>query len=50
MQSIYPLMKTERVHLEYVRPEVEELAVSIEASILSGNVEDPDDPGVEEDM
>ena len=31
----------------YERPEVEELYVTLESTILSGNFEDPDDPGKE---
>lgn len=38
-------MKKERV--QYERPEVEELNVKLESTILSGNFEDPDDPGEE---
>lgn len=43
-------MKTEDILRDYARPEVEELTVSFENNILSGNMEDPDDPGEEIDI
>ena len=49
-KTMKDMKKEERLFRGYVRPEAEELPVSLETNILSGNVEDPDDPGVEEDM
>ena len=43
-------MKTEDLLRDYARPEAEELKVSFETNILSGNVENPDDPGEEIDI
>lgn len=34
----------------YESPEAEELRVMLESTILSGNMEDPDDPGEEIDI
>lgn len=34
----------------YERPEAEDLKVLLESTILSGNMEDPDDPGEEIDI
>ena len=43
-------MKTEIILRDYSRPEAEELKVLFETNILSGNVENPDDPGEEIDI
>lgn len=43
-------MKTKVILHDYARPEVEELTVSFETNILSGNVENPNDPGEEIDI
>ena len=34
----------------YEQPESEEMNIVLESTILSGNVEDPDDPGTEIDI
>ena len=43
-------MITKFILRDYARPEVEELKVLFETNILSGNVENPDDPGEEIDI
>lgn len=40
--KLYKYMKT-----NYERPEAEELKLTLENTILSGNTENPDDPGQE---
>jgi len=42
-------MKTMRSQ-EYVTPEAQEFTLNYEMNILSGNVENPDDPGTEIDI
>ena len=45
------IMKKEMQHLDYVSPEIEEIAISLGSIILvSENLEDPEQPGQDQPM